>query len=73
MPFRFSSDAVILPRVAPLVCWSAHRAPARRQEVCRAGHRRAPSTASGVARGDSIWNLFDVGASLDRFADVLPL
>jgi hypothetical protein len=73
MPFRFSSDAVILPRVAPSLCRGAPNSPARRPALRRASSTRALCTASDVARGDSIWNLFDVGASLDRFADVLPL
>jgi hypothetical protein len=73
MQFRFSSDVAILPRVAPPLPGSPPRKPVRRQAFLRAGPWRALCTASRVARGESIWNLFDVGASLQRFADVLPL
>jgi hypothetical protein len=73
MRFRFSSDVAILPRVAPPLLWGAPSRPARRQALQRVGTGRVACTASDVARGNSIWNLFDVGASLLRFADVLPL
>ena len=73
MRFRFSSDVAILPRVAPSLLRGAQGTLARGQALCRVPLLRAPCTASRVARGESIWNLFDVGASLQRFADVLPL
>jgi len=73
MWFRFSSDVAILPRVGPLPFLGPPWGSVRRQAFCRAGPWRALCTASGVARGELIWNLFDVGASLQRFADVLPL
>jgi hypothetical protein len=73
MRFRFSSDVAILPRVAPLLLWGAPRTPATEQAPRRAGALRAPCRTSDMARGASIWNLFDVGASLQRFAGVLPL
>ena len=73
MRFRFSSDVAILPRVAPVLFWGSPWTPVRRQAFHRAGACRATCTASVMARGESSWNLFDVGASLQRFADVLPL
>jgi hypothetical protein len=73
MWFRFSSDVAILPRVAPPLLRVALWMSVRGQASCRAGPWRALRTASRVTRGEPIWNLFDVGASLQRFADVLPL
>jgi hypothetical protein len=73
MRFRFSSDVAILPRVAPPLLWGASWTPAAGQALFRVGALRAPCWASDMARGALIWNLFDVGASLQRFAGVLPL
>jgi hypothetical protein len=73
MQFRFSSDVAILPRVAPATDVGGPWKPARRQALRRVHQRRVACTASGVARGGTAWNLLDVGASLQRFADVLPL